>query len=100
KGSTEISRLNDVDITPIIDENTVYAMAYNGNLVSLDMRSGQIIWKRDLGSVNDMVLLGDNLYLVDQNDRVLAVRKSDGVTLWTQEDLLHRNLTAPAIVDG
>ncbi|MFN6886132.1 PQQ-binding-like beta-propeller repeat protein, partial [Proteus mirabilis] len=85
KGSTEISRLNDVDITPIIDENTVYAMAYNGNLVSLDMRSGQIIWKRDLGSVNDMVLLGDNLYLVDQNDRVLAVRKSDGVTLWTQE---------------
>ncbi|MGX8895151.1 outer membrane protein assembly factor BamB family protein, partial [Enterobacter cloacae] len=59
-----------------------------------------IIWKRDLGSVNDMVLLGDNLYLVDQNDRVLAVRKSDGVTLWTQEDLLHRNLTAPAIVDG
>ncbi|NBM55990.1 outer membrane protein assembly factor BamB [Proteus sp. G2669] len=100
KGSTEISRLNDVDMTPIIDENTVYAMAYNGSLVSLDMRSGQILWKRDLGSVNDMVLLGDNLYLVDQNDRVLSVRKSDGVTLWTQEDLLHRNLTAPAIFDG
>ncbi|EKT55711.1 outer membrane protein assembly factor BamB [Providencia sneebia] len=98
--STEIGRLDDVDMTPIIDDGVIYAIAYNGTLAALDMRSGQIMWKRDLGSVNNMVLSGENLYLVDQNDRVLSIRKSDGVTLWSQEDLLHRGLTAPEMFNG
>lgn len=98
--STEIGRLNDVDMSPIIDDGKVYAIAYNGTLAALDMRSGQILWKRELGSVNNMVLSGENLYLVDQNDRVLSVRKSDGVTLWTQEELLNRGLSAPEMYNG
>lgn len=98
--STEIGRLNDVDMTPVIDDGKVYAIAYNGTLAALDMRSGQMLWKRDLGSINDMVLSGDNLYLVDQTDRVLAVRKSDGVTLWTQDQLLNRGLSAPEVYNG
>lgn len=98
--STEIGRLNDVDMTPVIDDGKVYAIAYNGTLAALDMRSGQMLWKRDLGSINDMVLSGDTLYLVDQTDRVLAVRKSDGVTLWTQDQLLNRGLSAPEVYNG
>ncbi|KMJ45553.1 outer membrane protein assembly factor BamB [Xenorhabdus khoisanae] len=99
-GATEIDRLNDVDMTPVISNNVIYAIAYNGNLVAMDMRSGQIIWKRDLGSVNDMVVTDDNIFIVDQDDRILSLRKSDGVTLWAQSDLLHRNLTAPEMYNG
>ncbi|CAM3782250.1 outer membrane protein assembly factor BamB [Xenorhabdus thuongxuanensis] len=99
-GSTEIDRLNDVDMTPVISDNTIYAIAYNGNLVAMDMRSGQIIWKRDLGSVHDMVVTDNNIFIVDQDDRILSLRKSDGVTLWSQNDLLHRNLTAPEMYNG
>ncbi|OTA15258.1 lipoprotein [Xenorhabdus vietnamensis] len=99
-GSTEIDRLNDVDMTPVISENIIYAMAYNGSLVAMDMRSGQIIWKRELGSVNDMVITDSNIFIVDQNDRILSLRKSDGVTLWSQNNLLHRNLTAPEMYNG
>ncbi|CBJ82128.1 putative serine/threonine protein kinase with quinoprotein alcohol dehydrogenase domain [Xenorhabdus bovienii str. Jollieti] len=99
-GSTEIGRLNDVDMTPVISNNIIYAIAYNGNLVAMDMRSGQLIWKRDIGSVNDMVVTDDHIFIVDQNDRILSLRKNDGVTLWTQSDLLHRNLTAPEMYNG
>ncbi|CDG96323.1 outer membrane protein assembly factor BamB [Xenorhabdus bovienii] len=99
-GSTEIGRLNDIDMTPVISNNIIYAIAYNGNLVAMDMRSGQLIWKRDIGSVNEMVVTNDHIFIVDQNDRILSLRKSDGVTLWTQSDLLHRNLTAPEMYNG
>ncbi|QTL41073.1 outer membrane protein assembly factor BamB [Xenorhabdus budapestensis] len=99
-GATEIDRLNDVDMTPVISDNVIYAIAYNGNLVAMDMRSGQIIWKRDLGSVNDMVVTDNNIFIVDQDDRILSLRKSDGVTIWSQNDLLHRNLTAPGMYNG
>lgn len=102
RGATEIDRLHDINMTPVIDINSgaIFAIAYNGDLVAMDMRSSQIIWKRDLGSVNDIIVANDIIYLVDQNDRVLAIRKSDGVTVWAQDALLHRNLTAPAIYDG
>ena len=51
------------------------------------------MWKRELGSVNDFIVDGNRIYLVDQNDRVMALTIDGGVTLWTQSDLLHRLLT-------
>ncbi|EPK7360316.1 outer membrane protein assembly factor BamB [Kluyvera ascorbata] len=99
-GSTEIDRLSDVDTTPVIVNGVVYALAYNGNLTALDLRSGQILWKRELGSVNDFIVDGNRIYIADQNDRVLALTTDGGVTLWTQSDLLHRLLTAPALYNG
>ncbi|MGX5111106.1 outer membrane protein assembly factor BamB [Enterobacter cloacae] len=99
-GSTEIDRLSDVDTTPVIVDGVVYALAYNGNLTALDLRSGQIMWKRELGSVNDFIVDGNRIYMVDQNDRLLALSTEGGVTLWTQSDLLHRLLTAPVLYNG
>lgn len=99
-GSTEIDRLSDVDTTPAVVNGVVFALAYNGNLTALDLRSGQIMWKRELGSVNDFIVDGNRIYLVDQNDRVMALTIDGGVTLWTQSDLLHRLLTSPVLYNG
>ncbi|MCT4701472.1 outer membrane protein assembly factor BamB [Enterobacteriaceae bacterium H20N1] len=99
-GATEIDRLSDVDTTPVIVNGVVYALAYNGNLTALDLRSGQVMWKRELGSVNDFIVDANRIFLVDQNDRVIALNAEGGVTLWTQSDLLHRNLTTPALYNG
>ncbi len=99
-GATEIDRLSDVDTTPVIVNGVVYALAYNGNLTALDLRSGQIMWKRELGSVHDFIVDANRIFLVDQNDRVVALNADGGVTLWTQSDLLHRNLTSPVLYNG
>ncbi|WP_253536926.1 outer membrane protein assembly factor BamB [Erwinia aphidicola] len=99
-GATEIDRLADVDTTPVIVNGVVYALAYNGNLTALDLRSGQIMWKREIGSVHDMIVDGGRIYLVDQDDRVIALNTDGGVTLWRQSDLLHRNLTSPVLYNG
>lgn len=99
-GATEIDRLSDVDTTPVIVNGVVYALAYNGNLTALDLRSGQVMWKRELGSVNDFIVDANRIFLVDQNDRVVALNAEGGVTLWTQSDLLHRNLTSPVLYNG
>ncbi len=99
-GATEIDRLSDIDTTPVIANGVVYTVAYNGNLVAMDLRSGQIAWKRDVGSVNNIVIDHDRIYMVDQNDRVMALNTEGGVTIWTQSELLHRNLTAPVLYNG
>ncbi|MDR0805665.1 MAG: outer membrane protein assembly factor BamB [Enterobacteriaceae bacterium] len=99
-GATEIDRLADVDSSPIVVNNVVYAQGYNGSFTALDLRSGQLLWKRDVGSVQDFVIDGGKVYLVDQSDRVVALSLNGGDVLWRQGDLLHRGLTAPTLFDG
>ena len=99
-GATEIDRLSDVDTTPVIVNGVVYALAYNGNLTALDLRSGQILWKREIGSVKDFIVDASRIYLVDQDDRIVALNVDGGVAIWRQSDLLHRNLTSPVLYNG
>ncbi|WP_338557496.1 outer membrane protein assembly factor BamB [Erwinia sp. E_sp_B04_7] len=99
-GATEIDRLSDVDTTPVVVNGVVYALAYNGNLTAMDLRSGQILWKREIGSVHDLIVDGGRIYLIDQDDRVVALNTEGGVTIWRQSDLLHRNLTSPVLYNG
>lgn len=99
-GATEIDRLSDVDTTPVIVNGVVYALAYNGNLTALDLRSGQMLWKREIGSVKDFIVDAGRIYLIDQDDRVVALNADGGVAIWRQSDLLHRNLTSPVLYNG
>ncbi len=98
--TTDIDQLNDIDAAPMITQGIVYALAYNNNLAALDLRSGEIIWKRELGSVNDFIVSAGRIYIIDKNDYLIALRASDGVTVWTQSHLLHRKLTAPVMFNG
>lgn len=99
-GATEITHINDIQATPVVVNNIIYALAYNGNLAALDLRSGQVIWSREIGSVTNLVVDGGRIYLVDQNDHVIAVDTYSGVTIWRQSELLHRNLTSPMLYNG
>ncbi len=99
-GVTDIDRLSDVDMSPVIYDNTVYAIGYNGQLTALDLRSGQILWQREFGSVNDFIIEDNKLFFVDQTDRVIAINLASGATLWIQNDLLHRQLTSPILYQG
>lgn len=96
-GSTEIAKLNDVDASPIIEQGLVYSVGYNGNIVSLDLSNGQIVWKKPLGSYHDIVMNNNDLFVVDQDDNIYSLAKNDGATIWKQSELLHRQLTDPVI---
>ncbi|MDF7670582.1 outer membrane protein assembly factor BamB [Orbaceae bacterium ESL0721] len=96
-GSTEIAKLNDIDNTPVVEGNLVYAIGYNGNLTALDLSNGQVVWRKELGSTHSFAVTDDKLFIVDQDDNLLSVSKKGGATLWKREELLHRQLTDPVI---
>ncbi|GHA46615.1 outer membrane protein assembly factor BamB [Photobacterium aphoticum] len=100
KGGTEIDRLVDVDASPVIDGERLYAIGYNGNLVSIDLRTGQAAWKRSYSSATDFVIDGSQLFLITDQDHVVAVDIRSGTELWANKLLEYRRLSAPTIING
>ncbi|WP_019675667.1 outer membrane protein assembly factor BamB [Arsukibacterium perlucidum] len=97
QGSTDLSRLVDVDAKPIVVAGTLYAIAYNGELVAMELRSGRQLWKRDYASFRNMAVAGNILYLVDATGGIYAVDRRNGTEVWGQQGLQRHFLTAPTV---
>ncbi|RKF15523.1 outer membrane protein assembly factor BamB [Alginatibacterium sediminis] len=98
KGSTEIDRIVDLDSQPIVEGPLVYAVAYNGSLVNIDLRDGQEQWRRAYSAFRDLSISGDDLFVVDAADVLYSVAANNGIERWSQQQFGYRGLT-PAAVD-
>ncbi len=99
QGQSDIERLVDIDATAIFDEGRLYMSSYGGTTLGLDLRSGTEIWRNDIGSFLTMAQDSERLFVVDKDNRIYAIKKSDGEIIWEREDYLYRGLTAPVLFD-
>lgn len=95
RGRTEIERLADVDATPQIIGQDLYAVSYGGRLANLAVESGQILWTAEMSSYNGLSLDWTSVYVAEADGVVVALNRSSGAELWRQDALRMRRLTAP-----
>ncbi|MCL9783950.1 outer membrane protein assembly factor BamB [Vibrio sp. S4M6] len=98
QGSTEIDRLVDVDASPLILGDTLYIVGIHGNLTAINLRSGEAMWKRKYSSANNLATDGSNIFLVTDEDDVVAVDARSGTKIWSNDQLKHRLVTAPVVI--
>jgi outer membrane protein assembly factor BamB len=95
RGSTELERISDITSNPVADDEQVCAIAFQGRVACYDVAQGSPLWNRDISSDKGMMLLRKYLYLSDANGSVIALDKTSGSTLWKNEQLFRRDVTAP-----
>ena len=100
KGGTELARMIDIDATPVVKDDTIYVAAFQGRLAAINLHSGRIIWVREMSTHTGLVVDAYRLYMSDSEGLVWAVDRKNGTTLWKQEQLLRRGVTAPVLQDG
>lgn len=100
QGRNEVERLVDVDVSPVVVRNVLYAASYQGKIIALDAQSGRILWSRDVSTFSGMDVDANNIYLTDDRGNVLAFDQRTGASVWKQEQLRARQLNAPRYVDG
>lgn len=94
-GRSELERLVDIDGHAVIEKDTLYMGSYQGRVVSIDVRRGQLNWSRKLSSYSGVEYSSASLFLSDDKDSVWALDSANGATLWKQEKLKARNITRP-----
>lgn len=99
-GRSELERLVDIDGHSVIEDQTLYIASYQGKLISLDVRRGQLNWGRSFSSYSGVELSASTLYSADEQDHVWAFDASNGATLWKQDKLQARQITRPVAMDN
>ncbi len=99
-GRTEIQKLVDVDVRPLLTGKSLYVGAYNGNLMHIDVASGEVLWQRELSTFQEISLSDLLLLVTHENSHVSAVDRVNGIILWTQKELYNRLLSPPVLFDN
>ncbi len=101
KGTTELDRVADIVATPVVDGTQICAVAFQGRVACFDMgQGGAMIWSRDISSARGLVLDGRYLYVTDDQDVVYGLDRLSGGSLWKQDKLKNRAITAPVVRNG
>ena len=98
-GATELDRIVDADMQPIIHNGIVYTLAYNGNLVAIDLLKGEQIWQQKYSGYSDIALVGSTIYLSDYRGYLYALKRKTGEQIWVNEQLSYRDVTGVAIAN-
>jgi len=95
-GRSELERMVDIDSTPAVTGSTVYVASFHGRVAAISLESGNTRWAREISSHAGLTVDDRYVYLTDDKSHVWALDRFTGVSMWTQEELHARAVTAPA----
>ena len=94
-GRSDLDRLSDIDGVIAVVGQDVYAAGYQGRLAAIAAESGQLLWSREISSYVGVAADWNSIYTVRDDGEVIALKRSNGDEIWTNDDLLRRELTLP-----
>lgn len=99
KGRNQLERVIDMDVDPIVVDDVIYVAGYQGRIAAVKIGSGQLIWSRDFSSYSGLYVDAYRVYVTDAQGQAWALNRYNGSTIWRQDKLLRRQLTAPEAYD-
>jgi outer membrane protein assembly factor BamB len=100
RGATDLERITDVAGLPVVDGTNVCAAAFQAKVACFEIQSRNQLWSRDLSTALALAVDARNIYAVDDKGAVQALDKSSGASVWKQDKLLYRKVTAPIVSAG
>ncbi len=98
RGRTELDRLIDIDGDMLLDGEILYVSGYRGAVAALSRSTGRTIWTQPASSYLGPALANNRIYVVEDEDKVRALRSNGGQELWANESLFLRRLVAPVAI--
>jgi outer membrane protein assembly factor BamB len=101
KGATELDRVADIVSVPVVDGRQVCAVAFQGRVACFDLgQGGALLWARDFSSAAGLTIDGRYLFVTDEKGAVHALDRGTGASLWKQDKLMSRRVSAPVVRRG
>lgn len=98
KGRSELERMIDIDGMMRLDNGILYVVTYQGRVAAIDVARGQMLWQREASSYAGLSDDDSTLFISLSSGAVEGIDKNTSSALWTNDQLLRRDLSAPAVL--
>jgi outer membrane protein assembly factor BamB len=99
EGTTELQRMVDIDMRPLIFSDLLFAISYQGGLMAIDLETGRSTWFQEASSRQNLAYFGGLIMATMLDGKVVAYSATTGSQIWESSALLNRGITAPAATD-
>jgi outer membrane protein assembly factor BamB len=97
EGRSELERMVDVDSTPLVEGPIIYVVSYQGNVRGVRRQDGNPLWEMAMSSFLDLDEGYGQLYVVDEDDTIVAIDTQTAEEAWRQDALARRQLSSPVV---
>ena len=99
-GRTDLQRMIDIDGSIQADNDHIYAATYQGRIAAVSKLDGRTAWSREMSAFNGVKLSGEQIFLSDSSDHIWSIDRKTGATIWRQDKLEGRDVTAVSVLEG
>lgn len=98
RGASELERVTDIVSPPVVHADMVCAVAYQGRVACISTKNGALVWTREISSWAGLGIDERHVYVTDVNGHISAFERNTGRSVWKQEKLAYRFVSAPAVL--
>ena len=95
KGRTELERMVDIDGTPLLVGDVIYAVTYQGRLGAISRGTGRDVWSQDTSSHQAPGYAAGRVFVTEAEDAIQAFASGSGQQIWVNDQLFLRRVTGP-----
>jgi outer membrane protein assembly factor BamB len=95
KGDNELERITDIAGPPLVEAGRVCAATFQGRAACYETQKGGQLWARPASSVDSLTADDLSVYMSEDTGAVVALDRNTGASVWKQDKLSYRNLSAP-----
>ncbi len=82
KQARSTTEINTIGAYPIVEDGVIYAISNSDVMASFDMRTGDKLWEKEIGSMQNMLLAGDYIFIISNKNILYALEKYSGNIIW------------------
>jgi len=95
KGDNELERITDIAGPPLVEAGRVCAATFQGRAACYETQKGGQLWARPASSIGSLATDDLSVYLSEDTGSVVALDRNSGASVWKQDKLAYRNVSAP-----
>lgn len=99
-GGSDLDRMVDIDANPVVRGETLYLLSFNGELVAMQLRNGEVMWRRDYQGYRTPQVTASRIYLTTTRSHIVELDRMSGNERWRNNALYGRSLTEPTVMSN
>lgn len=77
-----VSSLAHIRARPVITQGKVFVVSHAGQIVTFDLRKGDILWKRPFGGIHPPAIVGEFMYMITTEGHLVCLHTETGDIKW------------------